>query len=101
MSDVEEKTIADELVVTKYKTAGDIVNSEYPYRMAVEEWGWSTWTTLKFIPKVGHAASLSLAAKHNLTLVLSPRLMLPLLLPRDAQVHIGPVRGECLDQGAL
>lgn len=36
MSDVEEKTIADELVVTKYKTAGDIVNSKCAKRNGVE-----------------------------------------------------------------
>lgn len=35
MSDVEEKTISDELVVTKYKTAGDIVNSKYGAHLAI------------------------------------------------------------------
>lgn len=30
--DVVEKTIAEDLVVTKYKMAGEIVNSEFPSR---------------------------------------------------------------------
>lgn len=36
MAEVEEKTISDELVVTKYKTAGDIVNSKCVQRKGVE-----------------------------------------------------------------
>lgn len=37
MSDVEEKTISDEVVVTKYKTAGDIVNSKLVFKITPKD----------------------------------------------------------------